>query len=106
MDELEESARAACAEWVNRTLKTFREEAQMELNGTAFAAIRPSFHGEPGPRVMLAVCCTGLHELSLVEKRFNFVDDGAAAYRRIPGVWSAVNGSRKKRAIWQKRGLP
>jgi hypothetical protein len=75
-NQLERTAREASKRWVGKTLQAFREEAERELNGNAFDAMRPSTEGVLGPRLMLAICVTGQHELSLTEKCFDFTDTG------------------------------
>src|SRR5947209_2028794 len=74
MNELERSATEVAKRWVGKTLQSFCAEAEREFNGTAFDAIRASTWGKPGPRVMLAICITGPHELSLVTKFFHLVE--------------------------------
>ena len=77
MGDLEKLADDASKRWATRTLEAFRREAEKELNGTAYEAIRPSTAGKDGPRLFLVVCVTGKYELSLVETSFKFTDEGA-----------------------------
>jgi hypothetical protein len=72
------AARVVTARWFGKTLENLRQEAAKELNGTAYEAFRESDGGKDGPRIFLAVCVTGPHELALVEKTFDFADTGTA----------------------------
>lgn len=85
MNDLERTAREASEPWVSKTLEAFRQEAEKEINGTAYHAIRPSTDGKLGPRIMLAICVTGDHELSSVEKWFDFNDGG------VTGDWQSYS---------------
>jgi len=81
MIEAGEMMRALRARWQGVTLAAFKEEASKELNGTAFDALRPA----GGPRVILVVCATGEHEISLIEKAIKLDDSGE------PWDWKSVS---------------
>ena len=85
-DDLMRLAGEVTSRWSHKTLADLRAEAEKEINGTVFESFRAS-NVEQGlsPRFGLVVCVTGEHELSRVEKIFNFVDDGAS------GDWNAYS---------------
>jgi len=51
-------------EWGGETLSSLCAEAKLQLNGTAYHALRPA----PGLRAVLLFCITGKHELKKLGK--------------------------------------
>jgi len=71
--DFEETVAHITAAWGNKTLAEFRDEAGREDNGTVYESIRvPGGH-----RLMLIICLTDVDQIGLVERAFEFVDDGA-----------------------------
>jgi len=56
-------------------LEDFRKESERELNGTSFESIRADNSEQGSRRLLLIVCATGKHEISLVEQALNLVPD-------------------------------
>ena len=56
--------------WGKKTLCDFREEAEREFNGTVFDGLRMP----DGTRPMLAMCLTGDHQISLLERVMDLSD--------------------------------
>jgi hypothetical protein len=71
---LDEIAAHLTKTWGNKTLGEFRDEAEREDNGTVYESVRVP----DGPRVMLILCLTDVDQIAIVERAFEFQDDGAS----------------------------
>ena len=72
MNNIEEIAAFLATTWGGKTLSEFRAEAKREANGTVYESIRiPG-----GQRLALIMCITAPDQIALVERAFEFVDDG------------------------------
>jgi hypothetical protein len=69
---IDQAARHLTAKWSGKTLAEFRDEAEREDTGTVYEAFRV----ETGPRLMLMMCLTDVDQIEMVERAFEFVDDG------------------------------
>ncbi|MEY2520536.1 MAG: hypothetical protein QOF24_2295 [Verrucomicrobiota bacterium] len=58
--------------WDRKTLSDLKAQADRELNGTALESLRV----DNGPRGFVVICATGEHQISLIEKIFDFQDAG------------------------------
>jgi hypothetical protein len=71
-DRPESPLRTLLNGWDHKTLADLKAEADKELNGTALESLRVN----NGPRGFVVICATGEHQISLIEKIFDFQDDG------------------------------
>lgn len=55
-----------------KTLAEFRDEADREATGTVYETLRV----KGGPRLVLLMCLTDPDQIAILERVFNFVDDG------------------------------
>jgi hypothetical protein len=61
--------------WQKKSLEDFRRESERELNGTLFESIRAENAEQGSRRLLLVVCTTGEHQISLVEKALDLEPD-------------------------------
>lgn len=82
-------------EWGAKTLDDFRREAEKELNGSAFQAVRP----QGGQWTAILVCMTGQNEIKSAEGIFDFSDEFPAADWKTKSLASVARDSRKAGGI-------
>ena len=58
--------------WAKKSLEELRVQAEREHTGIAFESVR----ADRGQRFMLVLCATDIDQIALLERAFNFVDDG------------------------------
>jgi hypothetical protein len=74
MSNIEQMATLLLNTWGKKSLEELRLEAEREVSGIAFEAIRAG----GGQRFMLVLCATDIDQIALLERAFNFIDDGVA----------------------------
>jgi hypothetical protein len=80
MNNIDQFAVMLMNTWAKKSLEELRVEAEREATGISFESVR----ADKGQRFMLVLCATDIDQIALLERRFNFVDDG------ISEDWNAV----------------
>jgi len=72
MNSLEQATTLLMDQWGTKTLEALRQQAKAEPTGVMFDAIRVA----GGKRVMLVICATKRDQIAVLQKAFDFADDG------------------------------
>ena len=72
MNNIDQLAQMLLNTWARTSLGELRVKAEREATGIAFESVR----ADRGQRFMLVLCATDIDQIALLERAFNFVDDG------------------------------
>ncbi|HEV2328075.1 MAG TPA: hypothetical protein VGY56_04715 [Verrucomicrobiae bacterium] len=67
--------------WGKTSLEELRIQADRNNSGVAFESVR----ADDGNRLMIALCATDIDQIALLEKNFDFVEDG------VKKDWNALS---------------
>lgn len=74
MSNIEQLTDLVMKQWGSKSLESLRRQAKSEATGIAFDALRVA----GGKRLMLVICVTKKDAIKLLEKAFDFADNGPA----------------------------